>query len=103
MFPCSLTGRRPWQDPLFRLALLAGPLVWIILYLILRPEPQWGWPLASPLQYLLPVVVYPVLEEIVFRGVLLGIFLRAVETTLRRRSPGAQGHDEPRPHGEDEE
>ena len=68
MFPCSLTGRRPWQDPLFRLALLAGPMVWIILYLILRPEPQWGWPLASPLQYLLPVVVYPVLEEIVFRG-----------------------------------
>ena len=48
--------------------MLAGPAAWLFLYLLLQPEPQWDWPLAAPLQYLLPVVLYPVLEEIVFRG-----------------------------------
>lgn len=70
MFPYPLAGRKLWQDRLFLLALLAGPLSWGILYLVLQPEPQWGWPLVAPLAYLLPVVVYPVLEEIVFRGLL---------------------------------
>jgi membrane protease YdiL (CAAX protease family) len=60
--------RRLWQDPLFWLALAAGPLCWLVIYLLLRTEPRWGWPLAAPLQYLLPALVYPVLEEIVFRG-----------------------------------
>jgi membrane protease YdiL (CAAX protease family) len=70
LFPYPLAGRKFWQDRLFLLALLAGPLSWGILYLFLQPEPQWGWPLVAPLAYLLPVVVYPVLEEIVFRGLL---------------------------------
>jgi membrane protease YdiL (CAAX protease family) len=68
LFPYASAHSRLWQDPLFGLAVLAGPAAWLVLYLILQPEPQWGWPLAAPLAYLLPVVVYPVLEEIVFRG-----------------------------------
>jgi membrane protease YdiL (CAAX protease family) len=68
LFPYASANRKLWQDRLFLLAVLAGPAAWLILYLLLQPEPQWDWPLAAPLQYLLPVMVYPVLEEIVFRG-----------------------------------
>jgi membrane protease YdiL (CAAX protease family) len=49
---------------------MAGPLCWLVLYLLLRPTPRWAWPLDAPAEYLLPVLVYPVLEEIVFRGLL---------------------------------
>ncbi len=41
-----------------------------MLYLLLQPDLQPDWPLASPLAWLLPVVLYPVLEEIVFRGLI---------------------------------
>lgn len=58
----------PWRDRLFWLALAAGPACWLVLYLLLQPDLQLTWPLTSPLAYLLPVVLYPVLEEIVFRG-----------------------------------
>jgi membrane protease YdiL (CAAX protease family) len=56
------------KDPLFLLAMAAGPFCWLILYGILEPGVQWGWPLALPWQFLLPVVIYPIIEEIVFRG-----------------------------------
>jgi len=50
---------------------MAGPICWLVLYLLLRPAPpHWTWPLAAPTDYLLPVLFYPVLEEIVFRGLL---------------------------------
>jgi membrane protease YdiL (CAAX protease family) len=70
LFPCALTGRKLWQDPLFLLGLFAGPAAWLFLYLVLQPAPQWDWPLAAPLAYLMPALVYPVLEEIVFRGLI---------------------------------
>jgi membrane protease YdiL (CAAX protease family) len=40
------------------------------LFFILHPSIQWDWPLFAPLVFLLPVLVYPVLEEIVFRGLI---------------------------------
>jgi len=58
----------PWRDPLFYLALVAGLLSWLILYFILAPGIQWGWPLQVPLQFIYPVLLYPVVEEVVFRG-----------------------------------
>ena len=59
------------RDKIFWLAVTAGPLCWLVLYLLLRPAtPHWTWPLAAPADYLLPVLFYPVLEEIVFRGLL---------------------------------
>lgn len=58
----------PWQDPLFYAALLAGLLFWLALWFIQQPAIQWGWPLHEPWQFLLPVLFYPVVEEIVFRG-----------------------------------
>jgi len=39
-----------------------------VLYLLLQPVLQPAWPLAAPATYLMPVLFYPVLEEIVFRG-----------------------------------
>jgi len=60
--------RSPWRDPLFLLALLAGPLCWVALYPIQQPVIHWDWPLSDPWRYLLPVLFYPVVEEIVFRG-----------------------------------
>ena len=66
--PPSALPRSPGRDPLFYLALLAGPACWLVLYLILQPGIDWGWPLSNPWRYLLPVLFYPVVEEIVFRG-----------------------------------
>jgi membrane protease YdiL (CAAX protease family) len=48
----------------------AGPACWLVLYFILQPDFQWGWPLQLPWQFLLPVLVYPVAEEVVFRGLI---------------------------------
>jgi membrane protease YdiL (CAAX protease family) len=59
-----------WKDPLFWLALAAGPVCWMVLLALLQPGTQWSWPLFAPAYYLSTVVFYPVLEEIVFRGLL---------------------------------
>ena len=59
-----------WQDPLFLAALLAGLVSWLVLYFIQQPAVQWSWPLIRPWQFLLPVLLYPVVEEIVFRGLI---------------------------------
>ncbi|MEZ5540680.1 MAG: JDVT-CTERM system glutamic-type intramembrane protease [Pseudomonadota bacterium] len=58
------------RDGLFYLALLAGPLCWLALFPLLAPQPAWGWPLRQPALFLMPALVYPVLEEIAFRGLL---------------------------------
>ena len=52
--------------------MIAAPIVWSALRFYQSPEPEWGWPLAAPAQFLLLVVIYPVLEELVFRGALQG-------------------------------
>lgn len=58
------------KDFPFLMALLAGPVCWLVLYILLAPEPAWGWPLHHPDLFLMPALVYPVLEEIAFRGLL---------------------------------
>jgi membrane protease YdiL (CAAX protease family) len=56
------------KDPLFLLAMAAGPACWLILFYVLQPAVQWSWPLIVPWQFLLPVLVFPLAEELVFRG-----------------------------------
>lgn len=60
-----------WRDLRFWLALGAALPFWGVL-LALAPSggihPQ--WPLHTPLAFLLPALVYPVAEEIIFRGAL---------------------------------
>ena len=58
------------KDTLFYLALLAGPLFWLALFHLLDPGLRWDWPLHRPGLFLMPALVYPVLEEIAFRGLL---------------------------------
>jgi CAAX protease family protein len=58
------------KDPLLLAALLAGPVFWILLYLSERPDILWDKPLHYPVWFLKLVLVYPVIEEIIFRGLL---------------------------------
>ena len=58
-----------WTDPVLGLALAAGPMAWTVLLFVMVPTDDWLWPLSQPWLFLMPVLVYPVLEEIVFRGV----------------------------------
>ena len=45
-----------------------GPLFWLAYYIYASPTLQLAWPLSAPLQFGLLVLIYPLLEEIVFRG-----------------------------------
>ena len=68
----SADWKRCFYDPWFYLALAAGPLVWCGL-LLTGVATGIGLPAISLL--VLGVLVYPILEEIVFRGALQGWLL----------------------------
>jgi len=61
-----------WRDRAYLAALLAGPLCWAFLYLVGVPVNDNKLALTS---YVLIVLVYPVLEEVVFRGGLQALLL----------------------------
>ena len=63
----KLWAYRPWQ-----LAWILAVPVWLAWLLWLQPELDPDWPLAAPKLFLFLVLVYPVLEELVFRGLLQG-------------------------------
>lgn len=56
------------RDRTFYAALAAAPLFWAILYGLTTPDIRWAWPLREPVRFLWPALLYPVMEEIVFRG-----------------------------------
>lgn len=62
-----------WRDPGFWVALGLGPICWLILYWVGLPvrssAPPW-------MAWFMVVLVYPVLEEIVFRGAIQGALLK---------------------------
>ena len=68
----KIETKRLIKDRQFEAALIAAPIVWAALWFYQSPKPEWGWPLTAPTQFLLLVAVYPVLEEVVFRGALQG-------------------------------
>lgn len=61
------------KDRLFWAAILAAPLFWIGLLASGNRSSDLSWPLRSPLQFLTLAAVYPVLEELAFRGLLQGL------------------------------
>lgn len=64
-----MSRRYAWRrDPVFWIAVLGAPLFWAALLIATAQSPVWSWPFAEPLRFLMPALVYPVLEEIVFRG-----------------------------------
>ncbi len=66
-----------WRDKFFRAAVIAAPLVWLGLFILLRPAAPGLWfvkNISVFLLFLMPVLVYPVLEEIAFRGLIQETF-----------------------------
>ena len=64
------------RDRQYGAALGAAPFFWCAFALVRAPTPELLWPLADPLRFLLPALVYPVLEEASFRGLLQPILWR---------------------------
>jgi len=62
----------PWKDPLFLLALSAGPVCWLVLYYFYFQQPAifLDKPVQYPGWFLKLVLISPILEEMVFRGFL---------------------------------
>ena len=60
------------SDRPFWLALVAGPAFWVALGLAMQPHFLPAWPLARPMDFVSVSLLYPVVEEIVFRGLLQG-------------------------------
>jgi membrane protease YdiL (CAAX protease family) len=58
------------KDFLFLMALLAGPVCWLVLYVLYAPVPDWDKPLEYPLWFLKLALLYPVAEELLFRGLI---------------------------------
>jgi hypothetical protein len=56
------------QDWQFGAALIVAPVVWILSGQFLPTTPNIGWPLDSPDRFLILVVLYPIFEELAFRG-----------------------------------
>lgn len=82
---CSPAGaRRLFNDVacdrIWWLCVAAGPVVWLMLLALGMDRPS-GWPSASTLVY--GVLLYPALEEIVFRGLLQSMLLQYLVMQLR--------------------
>ena len=58
-------------DRTYFILLGLGPLFWQAYYIYASPPLLLTWPLSAPLQFGLLVLIYPLLEEIVFRGLVL--------------------------------
>lgn len=60
------------RDLEFRAALVAALFFWLFLYLFQQPVISWLWPLDQPKRFITLVLLYPVLEELIFRGAIQG-------------------------------
>jgi len=60
--------------------------VWAVLYLLYQPVIDWTWPIRTPVTFLLLTLLYPLLEETVFRGLIQGELMR--RTVCRQQFAG---------------
>ncbi|HVK56820.1 MAG TPA: JDVT-CTERM system glutamic-type intramembrane protease [Burkholderiales bacterium] len=56
------------KDKVFWAALIAAPLFWFALFLWKNPSLDFAWPAQMPGSFLMLTLVFPVLEELAFRG-----------------------------------
>jgi len=56
--------KRLFKDRQFGAAFIAAPVFWAALWFYKSPQPDWSWPLVAPAQFVLLVVIYPVLDEL---------------------------------------
>ena len=82
------TRPRFWLDPLFFAALVAALVYWLGLYWASDAQPDPGWPLREPLRFVYPALLYPIVEELVFRGLIQDF----IHTQLRPWSLGPLSH-----------
>ncbi len=70
---------RDWK---YGAALVAAPIVWGVLYWIDVPrlQPVGEWIADNPFLFLLPAIVYPILEELAFRGLMQGWLITRCST-----------------------
>lgn len=59
-----------WRDKSFWLAVVAALVYWPALYLYSPTAVIPGWPLAHPWLFISLCLLYPVMEEVVFRGLI---------------------------------
>jgi hypothetical protein len=71
-----------WRDPVLWAALAAPVLFWAGLYLLTRPGLNPGWPLDGPWAFVRVALIYPLTEEIVFRGAIQGWLQRVLSRPL---------------------
>lgn len=65
----AVIGSRPWYDMQFGAAILAAPLAWYVLSWMVPIIPvHLVWSYFHVRQMMVAILVYPVLEETVFRG-----------------------------------
>lgn len=64
------TKSKWWLDPHFLIAVLAAGIFWAGLYFMTVPDPDWFWPFQAPAAFLYPALIYPLVEEMVFRGII---------------------------------
>lgn len=77
------------KDLQFLLAVFAAIPVWLTGYLWFAPATDVAWPLHQPRALLFLGLVYPLIEELLFRGLLQGWLLE--HGVLRRRIFGLTG------------
>ncbi len=77
------TVNRWWQDFQFLVAVVAACAFWAVLYFATRAHFHLSWPLDAPATFLYPAVVYPTVEELLFRGI--------IQDFLRGRMQGGLG------------
>jgi membrane protease YdiL (CAAX protease family) len=65
-----------WRDRILWAFAGAGVAFWFLLYGLTAPKWAPGWPLDTPERFVRLALVYPVLEEIIFRGALQPYFAR---------------------------
>jgi uncharacterized protein len=53
-------------------AAAAAPVFWVVLYFFTRPAMNLLWPIQEPGPFLSLALLYPILEELAFRGFLQG-------------------------------
>lgn len=75
-------GRELWTDPSWLAALLVAPILWLLILMTTGSTIHLDWFLQAPLLFLLLVIVYPILEEVVFRGMFQGWLMSKEKTSF---------------------
>ena len=70
------------KDPFIWIILSGACLFWFALSLFFPLTSQLQWPLLTPLAFIIPVILYPIVEEVVFRGAVLEFFQEKISGVL---------------------